>query len=117
MAIKPEYDFTKLPKWAQEYIQNIERERDLSIRSLNEFVDNQTPTKFWVEDLVSTGEERGPSNKRHYLQTRDVMIKVGKTEVQILLREENQLDINVGWGTLRFVPLAANSIRIEEPRR
>jgi hypothetical protein len=113
---KSDYDFTKLPKWAQEYIKNIEREREMAIRTLNEFQDSDTPSSYWIEDNVCTGEEQGPTTKRHYVQANRVTVKVGKGEVDFYLRD-GDLQISTGIHTLRFVPNASNSIRIEEPKR
>lgn len=51
----------KLPRWAQEHIEKIGRERDQAINALNRFLDGQTPSGFYVDDCVCTGEEQGPS--------------------------------------------------------
>lgn len=110
-------DVNKLPVWAQEHIKNLEMQRDSAIRTLNEFQDSQTKSRVWVDEMVCIGEETGPTTKRHYLQTRSVYFLVGKSEVSILLRDENTLDISVGSHALLFHPVASNVIRIEEPRR
>lgn len=57
----------RLPKWAQEYILDIEREREAARKKLNKYLDKQTPSCFYTEDLVSTGEQHGPSRKIRYL--------------------------------------------------
>jgi hypothetical protein len=59
----------KLPAWARETIKTLQRERDVAVRTLNEFRDNDTPSPFWYDASVSTGEERGPSYKRRFVQT------------------------------------------------
>lgn len=122
MATKPDYDFTKLPKWTQEYIQNIERERDVAIRTLNEFQDSQTPTPYWTEEYTCLGEstphgDRGPTNKRHYVQAHRMTVKVGKSEVDFFLREPDLLEISTGSHTMRFKPHSSNCIQMEEPKR
>lgn len=43
----------KLPKWAQEHIQSIERERDNAIAVKNKMVDDQTPTSIYVDDWMA----------------------------------------------------------------
>ncbi len=63
-----EIDITKLPKKIQQRINDLQRERDVAVRALNEYLDNQTPSHFYFDDLLSTGEERGPSPKRVYVQ-------------------------------------------------
>lgn len=116
MATKPEYDFTKLSKKVQRYIEDIERERDMAIRTLNEFQDSDTPSSFWIEDWVCTGETQGPSTKKHYVQARRMTVQVGKGEVDFFLRD-GELEISTGSHTLRFKPQSSNCIRIEEPKR
>jgi hypothetical protein len=117
MTTKPEYDFTKLPKWAQKYIEDIERERDVAVRALNEFQDADTPSPYWVDEYVCTGEQQGPSNKRRYIQGHRMTVQVGKGEIDFFLREPNVLEISAGSDTIRFSPYSSNCIRIEEPKR
>jgi hypothetical protein len=117
MTTKPDYDFTKLPKWAQEYIKDIEREREMAIRTLNEFQDSQTPSPYWTEDYVCTGEEQGPTTKIHYIKAHRMTVKVGKSEVEFFLREPDLLEISSGSHMMRFKPVASNCIQIEEPKR
>lgn len=112
-----ERDLTKLPKWAQEYFADLRRQRDFAVQSLNDFVNTQTPSKFWVDEHVCTGEEQGPVNKRHYIQAHQITVQMGKDEVYILLRQNGELDISSGFGKLRIQPVASNCIRIEEPKR
>lgn len=113
-------DINKLPKWAQEKIRDLERERDAAVVALNEFQDKQTPSRIWTEDIVCTGEESGPTAKRNYFQTRSLEIQVGdhkRSTIHLLLRpDEKCLDISSGWCTLHFKPVAGNVIRIEEPK-
>lgn len=115
MAIKPSNEqIEKLPKWAQERIRDLERERELSVRKLNEFVDGQTESRIWVDDLVCTGEQSGPTSKRHYIQSHKITVMVGKTEVHVGLDldDSSKLGINCGGRTMIFQPVASNSIKI-----
>lgn len=57
----------KLPAWARDYIKNLSMQREQAIKTLNEFCDSQTPTPFYIEDNPCTGEQSGPSTKRHYI--------------------------------------------------
>jgi hypothetical protein len=111
-----ERDLTKLPKWAQEYFADIRRQRDAAVLALNEFRDSETPSNFWVETWVSDGEETSPSTKRHYIQTHRVTVRVDKREVDILLRQDGELEISAGFGGLRVQPIAYNAIRIEKSK-
>lgn len=60
----------KLPKWAQDHIKTLQRERDTAVRALNEWRDTQTPSSIYTDELLSMGEEGGPSFKRRYIQGR-----------------------------------------------
>jgi hypothetical protein len=109
-------DTNKLPKWAQEHIEKIERERDQAIKALNEYVDNQTVSPFYVEDYVSTGEERGPSYKRSYIQTHKMTIEHEGVELNVLLREGY---IDLQWNGMKyhldivaFVPTSFQSAKL-----
>jgi len=80
--------FDKLPKWAQSHIRTIERERDTAIRALNQYIDNQTPSPFYSDEYVSTGEaQRGPSGKRRYFQAYKMEVDHGGVLLNIMLRE------------------------------
>jgi len=104
----------KLPKWAQERIRDLERERELSVRALNAFVDGQTESAIWVDDGVCSGEESGPSFKRRYIQAHQVTFRVGAQEVYISLdlRDSSELKINCGGRTMVFQPVASNAMKI-----
>ncbi len=41
----PTPDITRLPKWAQEYIEDLRREREMAIRALNSYIDEQTANR------------------------------------------------------------------------
>jgi hypothetical protein len=75
----------KLPQWAQKYIKNIEQERDVSIRALNEHLDQQTKSKIYWDQYVCTGEnkEGGPSSKRFYVQSDRVVVESCGVQLQV----------------------------------
>jgi len=68
-------DLAKLPKWAQEKIAVLERERKTAIDALNEALDSQTESPFYIDDWVSTGEKVGPSFKTRYVQAYKMCVK------------------------------------------
>lgn len=85
-----------LPKWAQSYIDDIERERDVAIRKLDDYLATAKPSSIYVEDLVCTGEEgRSPSFKRHYIQSNGVTFEHRGVLLRVLLRDEG---IDCGYG-------------------
>lgn len=122
-------DITKLPKWAQERIKELERERDLSIRALNEFKDEQTVSPIYYEDAVCTGEQAGPSFKRRYIQTNKLTVEYEGVSLDILLSspQDNARDlgIHLNWsqtqparstGLIAMVPRGYQSICLISPK-
>ena len=65
----------KLPKWAQALIQKLRYERNTAIDALNEYCDNQTLSAFFYDDMLCTGETKGISFKRKYVQSRKIDVK------------------------------------------
>ena len=84
----------KLPKWAQVHIKELARERETAIRALNEYVDGQAESPIFYDDLVSSGEEVGPSLKRVYIQSHKVEIVHNGVHLSIWLRDH----IDLQWG-------------------
>lgn len=76
MSDKPTPEqIAKLPKWAQDEIKSLARQRDAAIRALNEYVDNQTESPFYTEDNECTGEQSGPTNRRRYIQAHKIEVQ------------------------------------------
>lgn len=84
----------KLPKWAQEYIRQLERERAEAIRALNRYCDDQTPSAFRIHELESTGETVGPSQKTRHIQTHKMEVDWQGVELTIILRNDS---IDLQW--------------------
>jgi hypothetical protein len=96
MAATTKIDTSKLPKWAQEAFRDLERQRDAAVRALNEFTDSETPSPVYYEDAVCTGEQTGPSFKRHNVQTHCVVFEHTGVKMRVLLRDDH---IDVSWET------------------
>jgi hypothetical protein len=100
-------DVSKLPKWAQEYIDKIEREREVAVKALNDYCDSQTKSPVYIQELESTGEQKGPSFKMRYIQTRRIAVEWQGVHMELLLREEG---IGLQWrgerlnGDIAFIP-------------
>lgn len=90
----------KLPKWAQEHIEKLSRERDVAIRALNQYVDNQTPSEFYIDEMECTGEEQGATTKKRYIQTYRMNVKHKDVHLSIMLRDSQ---IELQWGSDKFV--------------
>ena len=85
------------PKWIQMLVANLKRERDTAIQALNKWNDSQTPSKIWAEDIVCLGEQKGPSFKKHFIQSRRVTIEHAGVHLDILIRDQQ---IELGWSGL-----------------
>jgi hypothetical protein len=72
----------RLPVWAQTYIRDLERERDLAIRELKDMINDQTPSSVYYDDTVTV---EGPPwlNIRRYVQTHKVIMEYGGVCVQL----------------------------------
>lgn len=77
----------KLPAWAQEIIEDLTRQRETAVNALNQYIDGQTPSSFYIDELECTGEERGPSKKTHYIRTRKMEVEHAGVHLSILLRD------------------------------
>lgn len=113
-----EEQFNKLPKWAQEEFKTIQRQREEAIKSLNEYVDNQTESPFSVDDYVSTGEEEGPSKKVRYIQAYCVRVKHAGVDLRVYANEDNSIRIQYGKqnysiGEVALIPVSFQTIEIK----
>jgi hypothetical protein len=100
-------DLTKLPKWAQEYIKDIKRQRDDARTRLSEFIDSQTPSDFFVEEW----DNAGPIKR--YIQTHKITVKMGNKEIYINKEQDGSFYLASGFGGLQIEPSASNAIRIK----
>ena len=108
----------KLPKWAQEHIVTIERQRDKAIRQLNKFCDDQTESAIFVEDAPCTGEDgkRGPIFKKHYIQSDKVAIEHAGVGLEIICRDGyiglQWCEENGNYKDIAFIPESYQSARL-----
>jgi hypothetical protein len=113
-----EAKIAKLPKWAQEHIEKITRERETAISALNEWTDSQTESPFCIEDFLCTGEEKGPSFKKRYIQTHNISVTWAGVCLEIRLRED-EIDLSWCGGTRHstsdaaFIPYSYQQARIK----
>ena len=52
---------SKLPKWAQDQLKTLQRERDTAVEALKEWTDSQTETPISILEMPCLGERPGPS--------------------------------------------------------
>ena len=84
----------KLPKWAQERIHDLERERNESVKALNQHIDGQTPSPFYTDQAICTGEVPGAAFKRTYYQAGWHMnVVCAGVKLQIVLRDDRGIDL------------------------
>lgn len=114
---KPLGDITKLPKWAQDHIEDLSMEREAAMRTLNALTDNQTPSACWFEEWPCVGEGTGPALKRRYIQTDEVTMRLGdKQELTFRIRD-SRIHVCSNFSALIIKPVCANVVEIYEEKR
>lgn len=115
---------SKLPKWAQEHIQNVERQRVVAVRALDEYVDSQTPSSFYTEDLECT-TDGGPTMRRRYIHGHQISIDHAGVHLDIHLarKDDGQREFGIelqygategslGFSPIAIVPHSVNAIQL-----
>ena len=104
----------KLPKWAQEHIEDMDRRAVVAERTLREFYDNSTPSEFYTEDWDAE------QNKmvRRYVQTHRLSIERDGLKVDLLLRQDDP-GVDITWCDetrlccqVPLIPEGLNHVRI-----
>jgi hypothetical protein len=96
--IPSESQISKLPQWAQKYIENVERERNTAVKALLQFKDEQTETNIFYMDHFTIGKTKqaldggGPTFINRYIQSKRIQLKLprAKMEMEIYLNEPDQ---------------------------
>ena len=83
----------KLPKWAQDHIRDIQRQRDIAVRALDQYTDNQTPSPFYVQEMECV-EKGAPKFYTRYIHGHRMNVIHQGIELQILLRDDH---IDLSW--------------------
>jgi hypothetical protein len=94
---------SKLPKWAQDHICDLARERDTAVRALREWTDSQTESPVSIMELECIGERKGPSQLTRYIQTRRLEIRWEGIRLDIQLNNNNpqhEAGISLRWSAL-----------------
>ena len=121
MAESPSYtQLARLPKWARDYIRAIERERNVAVKTLTEWEDGQTPSRFFVEEHVSDGAAgTGPSMRVRYIRASMVRY-VGAGVDATFIERQDGLDILFGpesrtgpGETAALFPKSGNAVSIK----
>lgn len=104
MLRKP--DLSKLPKYAQEYIQQLEGQREGAIDKLNKFLDSQTKSQLYTKHFYLT------EVMKRYIQAKTVVFDLGG--------DQNTIDVSINDGSIHvtgsrsviLLPRCANVIDI-----
>lgn len=86
---------SKLPKWAQEHIESLDRRVVIAERTLKEYHDTQTPSEFFYDDYLCIGGG-SPTFARKYIQTHKISVVRHGVRADILLRMEDK-GIEISW--------------------
>ncbi len=117
MNIPTPEQIAKLPKWAQEYIENLDRRVVIAERELKKMQDSQTPSEFYIDDVLCIGEGT-PQHARRYVQTHKMTVEHDGVKLTILLRQDEK-GIDLQWNNtsrlmseVAMVPLSFNKVKI-----
>jgi hypothetical protein len=111
MVVITQEQFDKLPKWVREYIEKIERERDTAVRTLNEAVDQQTPSIVSYTEFACTGEKQGPSPKTVYVQTHQIDFEYNSMKLSVICHND---EIRLRYENAKLVPMCYNGLNLIE---
>lgn len=114
-------NISKLPKWAQDHIANIARQRDVAVRELSEYVDNQTPAKFFTESLVCLSDG-SPEFVKRYIQADTITVEFMGVRLRVDAHDHNKMHgkgIRIKWepvarkcGDVAMIPYSSCSVRL-----
>lgn len=113
---------SKLPVWAQTYIEHLESEREAAVNKLLEFNDEQTKSNVFIQDHVCIGEgttgrkdagggSGGPTFVRRYIQTNRVQFSLPRAEMdmEVFVNEpEQRVELRMPRGYPYIEPQGSN---------
>jgi hypothetical protein len=115
----------KLPVWAQEHIKTLDRERTLAVRALSEYLDDQTPSAIFTEDMHahSVGELTLPGGhvQRKYVNADKIIIEAHGVRLDVMTKygNTNNESIVLQWSTpnrmvseVAMIPLSYQQVRL-----
>lgn len=114
----------KLPKWAQDHIRRVERQRDIAQDALTAYEDNQTESPIYFEDLLCDGRgDHGNSQVTKYINgTNRVIFEKHGIRLTVTITDEGPCHsdgIHLQWGNKRgslgevaMVPESFQTVRL-----
>lgn len=108
----------KLPKWAREHIDNLDKALQQTEKALREYLDDQTPSPFSVVDALCG---RSTRSVERYVQGYQMKVVSGGVRMDVYAVDDG---INVFFedalkepdGDVAMVPRAANSVHLRHVR-
>ena len=114
MSKKP--DLTKLPRYAQDFIQDLQRQRDVAVEKLDQFTDGQTKSRIYVHDFSCT--DSPPEFRKKYVQASRIDMVLSENEEDVLQFDLKDGCVSVnGRARLSIKPCASNVIEISMEER
>jgi len=115
----PMNDLTKLPKWAQEHIKDLQMQRDTAVSVVEEHCETQVPSPFKFESLSC--ETSPPSHRTFYVDAHGLVVTHNGVELSIILRDNIDLQWGVAGGfrlngEVSFVPISYMMASLERIR-
>ncbi len=117
----PAPDTTKLPKWAQDHIETLQRQRDTAVRALRDWTDSQTKQPISVDE-VECVEQGGPSFFTRYIEGKRLTVRWKGVQLEIHLKEDGNMSddaIDLKWtaltrhsGHVAMVPTSFQSVSL-----
>jgi len=102
----------RLPKWAQDHINNLSSALKVSEKALKDYTDSTTPSPFEVLDIVCLTKT---TPVRRYVQASSMIVRAGGVRVDVYPQDDG---INILFegdrkvDDVALVPQAGNSINI-----
>jgi hypothetical protein len=90
----------KLPKWAQEHMRDLQRQRDTAVAALRKWTDSQTESPISIMEYECTGETQGPSRYDRYVHAHGLTIKWHGIRLDVRLNDDgpqHECGIGLQW--------------------
>lgn len=112
----------KLPRWAREHIEHVEREREVAVRTLDSFRDDQTVSKCYAEVYDCTGEERGPTNRRVYFNAKEsIIVEHAGVKLDVSFYEDDGIGLRFHGerchSDVAVMPVCHGNIKLQTPEQ
>lgn len=125
MSLEFQYEISKLPKWAQAHIAELQRQRDTAVDALKQFLDNQSPSRIFFEDMLCI-KKGSPEYVKVYIHpSRDEVTfnldrtdKVRENQITVRIDREDptQVLISAAWNQISIHPNSSNQIVLKGVR-